>query len=991
MKLASPLSGCGKFGSHSAGWRLFLLGWLLAAPLYAAEDYTRWVDPFIGTGSHGHTYPGPSMPFGMVQLGPDTRNDWSWDSCAGYHISDTSILGFSHTHLSGVGVPDYGDILLQPITGPVKLNPGDPDKPRSGYRSAFRHETEKAEPGYYSVELDDYHVKAELTTTDRVGFHRYTFEQAGTVNLLLDLIHRDPVIASSIKFVGDRRIEGLRRAKFWAGDQYHYFAIEFSRPILGHQLFDNGKELTGGDTAEGKALQALARFEVQAGDQIEVKVATSAVSAAGAWKNLEAEGTGVSFDQARAAAHAAWSRHLAKVEVTGGTDAEKRIFYTALYHCLLTPNLYQDVDGQYRGMDGQVHTAVGFTNYTVFSLWDTFRALHPLLTILEPERDADFAKTLVNMSQLFGEIPMWELAANDTRCMIGYHGVPVIADAYLKGITNMDANAAFAEMKRTALLDKRGLKDYRTLGFVPFNKGSQAVSKTLEYAYDDWCIAQMARALGKKDDYNYFLARSQFYRNIFDPRVGFMRGRDDARNWAEPFDPQAPGRNYTEGNAYQYSLFVPQDVPGLTELLGGKPGLARYLDALFTTPMRPELNDDDDISGLIGQYAHGNEPSHHMAYFYCYAGEPWKTQAMVRRILREQYHDSPAGLNGNEDCGQMSAWYVISALGFYSVCPGEPDYVIGSPLFDAVKLHLDNGRTFVISTTGNAPDHPYIQAAQLNGKPYSRYLLDHAALLAGGELHFEMGAQPQKSWANTDPPGFWQETHISPVPYLTEISDKFLDTFRVEMKCDAPDTVIRYTLNGKLPGRWSKKYTKPFTLNHTTTLKMRSYTKDMAPSLVVERTLAKSTSLQFFAAPKAGLQYAYYEGIYRSVYDFAHDTPVTTGIVPQPSLDVPHRSDWIALSFDGLIQIPQDGTYTFYVSANDGGQLLIDGEEAFESDGRKSVALTQQSTIALRQGYHRFTVKFFQCTDDIAFSVDWSGPGFERQTIPANVLFHAGK
>jgi predicted alpha-1,2-mannosidase len=952
----------------------------------SAADYTHFVDVVVGTGGHGHTFPGPTMPFGMIQPGPDTRNDNSWDSCAGYHLSDTSILGFSHTHLSGVGVPDYGDILLLPITGEVKLNPGDPQVPRSGYRSAFRHETEKIEPGYYAVFLDDYQVQAELTASDRVGFHRYSFKQAGPVAFLVDLIHRDPVTEGFLRIVSDRRIEGLRRSKFWAGDQYHYFAMEFSKPFIGHKLYEHGAEVKATHT-DGTALQSVLTFDAGPDEKIEVKVATSAVSAEGAWKNLEAEATDVNFDRARAAAGKAWNDYLGKVQVEGGTAEEKRVFYTALYHSLLAPNLYQDVDRKYRGMDGQVHTAVDFTNYTVFSLWDTFRALHPLLTILDPDREADFAKTLVNMGKLYGEIPMWELAANDTRCMIGYHGVSVIADAYAKGITNLDVGEAFAQMKRTAMLDKRGLKDYRTLGFVPANKGSQAVSKTLEYAYDDWCIAQIAQALGKQEDCDYFTARSQFYRNIYDPSVGFMRGKDDARAWSQPFDPQVPGLNYTEGNAYQYSLYVPQDVPGLIQLLGGKKQLAAYLDTLFTKPVTVQL-DDDDISGLIGQYAHGNEPSHHLAYFYCFAGEPWKTQAMVRRILKEQYSDTPGGLNGNDDCGQISAWYVISALGFYAVCPGQPEYVIGSPLFDKATLRLSHGKTFAITARNNGPQNVYIQSAQLNGQPWNEYLLNHFAIMKGGELEFSMGSQPQETWATTDPAGFKMQTPVSAIPYLTRVSDKFLDACRVEMKCDDPQAEIHYTLDGSQPNPNSAKFAAPFDLTNTAVLKMRSFAPGSAPSIVATRTLTRSEALTLSTPPVPGLGYAYYEGIYRSVYDFAKDRPVATGVVEIPTISVCQRTNWVATEFTGLINIPKDGEYTFYVASKDGGQLLIDGEEQFESDGRKDAALPQQSVIALRKGFHQFTLKTYKCTENMSLSVEWSGPDFSRTQIPKEVLFH---
>jgi predicted alpha-1,2-mannosidase len=948
------------------------------------EDYTRWVDPFIGTGGHGHTYPGASLPFGMVQLSPDTRNDNSWDSCAGYHYSDTSILGFSHTHLSGVGVPDYGDILVQPITGELRLLPGDPATPRSGYRSRFRHATEHAEPGYYTVVLDDYSVKAELTATDRVGFHRYTFENAGRAQFLIDLIHRDPVTESFIHIISNHRIEGFRRAKFWAGDQRHYFALEFSRPVSAWKLFENRTPVASTNRIDGQALQAVAVFDsAQADEAIEIKVATSAVSAEGAWRNLEAEGQDLNFDQARQSAKAVWNRSLSKIEIEGSSPKERSIFYTALYHALLTPNLYEDADGRYRGMDGAVHQANGFTNYTVFSLWDTFRALHPLLTIIEPQRDADFVKTLVNMSQLFGELPMWELAANDTRCMIGYHAVPVIADAWAKGITNFDLAAAFVEMKRTALLDKRGLLDYRTLGYVPANKGSQAVSKTLEYAYDDWCIAQTAKVLGKQADYEYFLARSQFYRNLFDPSVGFMRGKTDAHEWSTPFNPQATGLNYTEGNAYQYSLFVPQDTTGLTELLGGKAGLARYLDTLFTQRMTLDLGDENDISGLIGQYAHGNEPSHHLAYFYCFAGQPAKTQAMVRRILTEQYSDSVGGLDGNEDCGQMSAWYILSALGFYPVCPGQPDYILGSPLFNRAVLRLDNGKTFTLSAPNNQPDTPYIQSATLNENPFSDYRLSHFTLISGGELRFQMGRSATNALAATRDPA---PIRVTPPPYLLRTSDKFLESARVELRCDDPGAEIFYSLKSNEPPR--TPYTAPFDLTNTTTLNLQALKPNAAPSILVTRNLTRSQAIVPAATPRPGLAYRYYEGIYRSVYDFAKDPVAASGIVDRPTVEVRQRENWLALAFDGLIQIPRDGEYTFYVAAKDGGQLQIDGEEQFESDGRKDQPLPQQATLALRQGFHRFTLKFYKCTDEIALTADWSGPGFPRTAIPKKAFFH---
>lgn len=966
---------------------VLLLGFSTTAT--AQKDYTQYVDLFIGTGSHGHTYPGATMPFGMIQVSPDTRNDGSWDGCAGYHHSDSTMLGFSHTHLSGTGVTDYGDILIMPVTGKLDLNPGTRTNSKDGYRASYHHATEKAEPGYYSVFLDESQIKVELTAGERVGYHQYTFEKDGTVQFLLDLIHRNPVIESSIRFSGKNRIEGLRRSKYWAGDQYHYYVIEFSKPIEIRKIFDTGNEIQSKIAASGKRLQSVAVFSVKKGETIEVKVALSAVSVEGARKNLILESKGMTFDKVRRRAKEVWNNYLGKIDVEGGTLREKRIFYSALYHCLLTPNLYQDVNGMYRGMDGKVHKAKGFTNYTVFSLWDTFRALHPLLTIIDPRRTTDFVKTLVNMSKLYGELPMWELAANDTRCMIGYHAVSVIADAYAKGIRNFNLEEAYREMKKTAMLDKRGLKAYRTLGYVPSNKSSQGVSKTLEYAYDDWCIAQIAKALGKKDDYRYFLGRAKFYKNVFDTSVGFMRGREDTHSWVEPFDPTAPGYNYTEGNSFQYSLFVPHDVSGLIQLMGGKKALAVWLDTLFTTAVTEDLGGESDISGMIGQYAHGNEPSHHMAYFYCYAGEPWKTQEMTRKILAEQYNDMPGGLSGNEDCGQMSAWYVLSAMGFYSVCPGQEGYSIGSPIFPKITINQDNGKVFTIIAHNNSKENVYIQRAVLNGKILNKCYLTHHTITSGGELIFEMGQQPNTAWGIRGPENTAGD-QFPDIVYLSNPNDKFLDTFVVDMKCDEPKVQMYYTLDGSIPTLHSKRFTVPFEIRSNIVLQMRSYDEGLNPGYIVKRVLTKSESLNLLPGntPQPGLMYKYYEGIYRSVYDFTHDRPVTTGIVEVPTLDIRKRNEWIGMDYDGLINIPENGEYTFFIAANDGCQLTIDGEEQFESDGRKSEAFAQQSTIALKKGFHRFQVRFYQCSDAIGLTVEWNGPDFARTTLQKDVLFH---
>ena len=671
---------------------------------------TDHVNPFIGTGGHGHTYPGPSLPFGMIQPGPDTRLT-GWDGCSGYHYSDSRIFGFSHTHLSGTGIADYADVLLMPATGEVRLNNGADGRP--GYSSAFTHAEEVARPGYYAVTLKDYDIRAELTTTLRAAMHRYAFPKGQPGHVVLDLEHRDKLTETSINVVSDTEVTGLRRSTSWARDQVVYFVIRFSRPV--------GRVAASvkvPESPEGTLVSDLkGAFNVGSdGGQLLVKVGISAVSVEGARKNLDAEIPGWDFEAVRKAADQAWERELSKIRVNGGTKDQQTIFYTALYHAMLTPNVYMDVDGQYRGRDFKIHKADGFTYYSVFSLWDTFRALHPLLAIIDRARTRDFVRTFLRQYQEGGRLPVWELAANETDTMIGYHAVPVIADAIAKGIEGFDVNLAFEAMKHSAEEDRFGLAAYKQKGFIDASDEAEGVSRTLEYAYDDWAIAQVARRLGRQDDYRRYLARSQAYKHLFDPSTGFMRARVEGF-WLTPFDPREVNNHYTEGNAWHYSFFVPHDVEGLMRLMGGREKFASKIDALFTADSQTTGREQADITGMIGQYAHGNEPSHHMAYLYAYAGQPWKTQAMVRRILDTLYANDPDGLSGNEDCGQMSAWYILSALGFYQVAPGSTEYVIGSPLFDSATI---NWRTDDGSSFARAALPPARATSEASGSPVVR-------------------------------------------------------------------------------------------------------------------------------------------------------------------------------------------------------------------------------------------------------------------------------
>lgn len=801
---------------------------------------TRFVDPFIGTGGHGHTYPGASLPFGMVQLSPDTRLS-GWDGCSGYHISDSVIYGFSHTHLSGTGVSDYGDILLMPVVGSLKLERGSDEDPDSGYCSRFLHETEEASPGYYKVFLEDYGVGVELTCTERVGFHKYTFPEEDQSYIIFDLTHRDQVLESQLRIVGDSQVEGMRRSRQWAQDQHVYFVARFSKPFESFGVLQDEKITKDLREVASENLKAYVQYSTEKNETIYVKVGISAVSIDGARKNLETEIPGWNFSAICKAADRKWNRALNKIQVNGGTEEQLTIFYTALYHSLLNPNLYMDVDGQYRGMDLDVHMAEDFVNYTVFSLWDTYRATHPLFTIIEPERTVDFIKTFLKQYEHGGRLPIWELAANYTGCMIGYHSIPVIADAYMKGLRSYDVNKAFEAMKHSADLDHLGLEYYKSLGYIPSDKESQSVSRTLEYAYDDWCIAQMAKALGEEDDYKRFIKRAQYYKNVFDPDSGFMRAKMNGR-WFFPFDPAEVNFNYTEANSWQYSFYVPQDVSGLIKLMGGKESFVEKLDGLFTADPQISGSQQPDITGLIGQYAHGNEPSHHMAYLYNYASQPWKTQERVREIMVKLYRAQADGLCGNEDCGQMSSWYVLSALGFYPVCPGDSQYVIGTPLFPEAKIDLGKGKTFIIKANPDPSRHIYIQSATMNGEPYRKSYVLHGDILAGGELVFEMGAQPGWEWGSQEeniPRSEITDFKILPVPFIASGERTFFQSTDIVMGSLTSDADIHYTLDGTDPTVQSPVYKQPIRLNRSATVKALVAKAGWDPSLVITARFTK--------------------------------------------------------------------------------------------------------------------------------------------------------
>lgn len=729
------------------------------------ENYSSFVNPFIGTAGHGHTFPGATMPFGMVQLSPDTGTE-GWDWCSGYHASDSSIIGFSHTHLSGTGRSEALDILVMPTVGALKTEAGTKENPDSGYRSRFTHANEKASPGFYSVRLDDYDVQVSLTASKRAGLHQYIFPKTEQAHIILDLFHSyktDIISGGEVTIVNDSLIIGSRKSRGWGepGEEYFvdhevFFAARFSKPFRHAGIVVDGEMMDNVKTGKGKSVKAYVDYATNKDEPIYVKVAISAVDADNALKNLDEEIKGWDFEAVHQNAVKEWNKVLSAITVEAPTPAKKEIFYTAMYHACIAPYLYNDVDGRYRGFDGKVHEAKGFENYTGLSLWDTFRAANPLYTLIQPARVPDMINSMLAQYDQYKLLPVWPLYNSETNCMIGYHAVPVIVDAWQKGIKGFDEEKAYEAMKTSAMQDKFGIKFLKEYNYIPTDLENKSVSKTLEYAFDDWCIAQYAKALGKTGDYDYFMKRSQAYKNVYEPKSGFMRGKKADGTFNKEFDPTFSSygnSDFIEGNSWQYSWFVPHDVPGLINLMGGKEAFLKKLDALFAVETSSHESKPVDITGLIGEYAHGNEPSHHVAYLYTLAGKPEKTAEKVKYIMQNLYTDQRDGLCGNEDMGQMSAWYVFSAMGFYPVNPASGNYVIGTPLLQKATIHLENGKSFTITAKDLSDSNMYIQSASLNGKEYDKLFLQHKDILAGGGLTLQMGSQPSKKWglAKTDP------------------------------------------------------------------------------------------------------------------------------------------------------------------------------------------------------------------------------------------------
>ncbi len=962
---------------------LFLmLSMICRIGIYSQNNLIRYVNPFIGTDFHGHTYPGATAPLGGVQLGPDTRIS-DWDACSGYHYSDSTIIGFSHTHLSGTGCVDLGDILIYPLQnqGTEKTLLMPPLK--------FSHNNETASPGYYSVMLDN-GIRAELTATMRSGVHRYTYPSSKNKNLIIDLIHslgKDKIYDAQLE-VKNGILEGFRITNGWVDPQPVYFSARLSKPISNFSIFKSGVPVKG-TKARGDSLQIIINFPDDSVRTIELQVGISLVSVEEARRNREQECGSKTFDKILADTRLSWNHELLRIRIQKGSDKDKTIFYTSLYHAMVTPNVISDVSGKYR-LGDQVFSTMNKDHkvYSTFSLWDTYRAWNPLMTIINPDLTADMIRSMLAMYKVKGELPIWPLSTGETHTMIGYHAVSVIADAYLRGIRGFDADLALEAMIKSSDINKKGSDYYIKYGFIPSDLKRESVSCTLEYAYDDWCIARMAASMGRNDVADRYYRRAYNYVHLFDGYSGFFRGKRLDGNWEPNLDPYEISRDFTEANAWQYRFYVPHDIKGLTNLFGGKSAMIQALDSLFSTTSAVK-GDLQDITGMIGQYAHGNEPSHHIAYLYACLGQPWKTQEITRRILREMYSDQPDGIIGNEDCGQMSAWYILSSLGFYPVCPGSGEFVITTPLFEKAVVKLPHGKELVI--TANDPEHHvYIQEVRLNGETIRGNTLHYDVLIKGGKLEYILSDKPVVS-SETNTHGVYSLTHIDQVsiPYAQEDTYLFVDSIAIHLGCSTPGAAIYYTLDGSAPTDKSPLYTSALKLNGSATLKARAYLKGSKPSELltlqaVRAVLMPGSSLKM---KNNGVNYSYYEGACSSVKDIAHCNLVKKGVMSYPSIADAPREDKFAYVFHGYIYIDRDGVYDFQTQSDDGSVLSINGTEVVNNDGSHSF-ITATGRIALARGYHSYEIKYFE---------DYEGQGFawfykrkEAHTftpIPSRILY----
>lgn len=946
---------------------------ILSGCITGTENPYSLADPMTGTGFHGHTFPGATTPFGMVQLSPDTRFG-DWDACSGYHYSDSTLDGFSHTHLSGTGCGDLGDIFVRPTSAAIDLEASKLYTP-----SKFSHDTELTRPGYYYVELLDENIDAELTATTHTGVHRYTFPENGNANIIFDLDHlitEENIREAKISPVSDIAIEGMRITDGWVPDQHVYFYAEFSRPFEASHLAHDGHAL-------------ILEFENN-GKPVEIAVGLSGVSTENAKENLKREVPSVNFDEVEKKVSNNWAEALDIIKVEGGTLQDRKNFYSALYHTMVTPNTMNDVNGQFRRNDGSVTTLDADKNhYSTLSLWDTYRTWHPLMTILNPDLVCDIVNSMLDMYDATGTLPIWPLASGETECMIGYHSVSVICDAYMKGLKCFDPEKALAAMVASTKTDRKGADVYAKTGYIPSDSYRESVSCALEYGYDDWCIARMAEALGNDSIAKIYYNRAANYTNIFDGSTKFFRGRRSDGNMEFPFDPYAVNRDLTEATSWQYRFAPVHDINGLINIYGGKDSFVNALDSIFSTTS--EINgDQSDISGMIGQYAQGNEPSHHVAYLYNYVGQPWKTQNLTRQILKDMYQPTPEGICGNEDCGQMSAWFIMSSLGFYPVVPGSNEYTLTTPLFSRATISLPDNKTLDI-VANNPEKNTYIKSIKLNGKEIEDNFITHSQIMEGGTLEFTLTDSPftERGNGSSNLYSMTTEEIVSP-PFLDRDLYLFTDSITFSLGSATPGAEIHYTLDGSEPSELSPLYTTPITLDKTTTVKAKAYKKDMKPSSVVTVIATEALYSPAVTALAAGngLKYNYYEGLCSKTSDIVKGELKKTGIINRPSLSEALQEDHFAFIFEGMIDVPKAGIYTFRTTSDDGSVLFIDGKPVVNNDGGHS-AVPATGLIPLYKGKHNFKLLYFEDYEGESLDVDWKIPGNSDFTpIPDSSFYH---
>ena len=915
----------------------------MAVACTPAKEPADWVDPFIGTGGIAHCYPGATTPFGMVQLSPDTKNT-GWDGCSGYRDCDSTIMGFSHTHLSGTGQTDFGDFLITPALGKI----------------SFAKEDETASPGYYSVKTQDYLI--ELTALPRTGCHRYTFYGDAQRQLMIDLRHNiggTKPSQFSFEAVSDNCVEGGRHVCGWAQDRWIFFSAGFSVPFTDCKALGEDRYLlTFPDETK----------------EITVCVSLSPTDAATARKNRMAEAPECNFDAIYKESKALWDEQLGKIIIEGGTVDQRTNFYTALYHTLIAPNLLSDVGDR--------------PFYSTLSLWDTYRTWNPLQTLLNPQLASDMAQSLISMYEKFGRMPIWALGGQDVNCMIGYHSVSVIADAWLRGIRGFDGEKALEAMVGSSNLDPAS-EWYNKYGYIPSDFTPESVSRTLEFCYDDWCIYRMAESLGNKEVADEYYQRALRYRNLLDPGTGFFRGRDSQGNWRAPFNPNASSRDYTEATAWQYRHYVPHDMGGYTGLMGGKEAVLSTLDSLFNfVYVHPDMKDDGNVTGLMGQYAHGNEPSHGSAWLFAAMGKPALTQYWVRRILNEQYYNTPEGMSGNEDCGQMSAWYVMASMGLYPLCPGTGEFIFAAPLFKKATVTLGNGAKLVI--TADHPEFAYIKDVRWNGESVDAQFITYEQLMQGGELEFSLCRKPYDGRDNLKAPYSLCESDIVSMPYLKGNPSFFDTSFTAEISCHTPDVQIRYTLDGSEPDENSTLYEGPFTITDDCNFCIRAFKEGWQPSPVFRcRAFPVEYLPAVSAGPlKQGCRYTYHRGNFMNVAQVKASPVVSSGILPAPSIHGAADSDHFGFVFSGYLDIPTDGLWEFAVTSDDGAVLELDGRLVVNGDGSHA-NFKATGHVGLRKGLHAFRLPYLEDYEGQNLEWAWKRPGTEDfEPIPESAIYY---